>query len=70
VHMAAERVQAQADRLGALSPAATLARGYAIARVDGRVVREASTVAAGQPLLVELHRGRLVSTVQAVEPER
>jgi exodeoxyribonuclease VII large subunit len=56
--------------LRALSPAATLSRGYAIARLeDGHIVRDASRVDVGATLRVELHRGRLTSTVQAVEPE-
>jgi exodeoxyribonuclease VII large subunit len=66
---AAEHVQAQADRLRALSPTATLSRGYAIARVDQRIVRDASTVEPGARLHVQLHRGQLTSTVQAIEPE-
>jgi exodeoxyribonuclease VII large subunit len=63
-----ERVQFQVSRLHALSPAATLERGYAIARVDDRIVLDARSVQRGQTLRVELHRGRLTSTVQAVEP--
>lgn len=65
----AEHIQAQADRLRALSPAATLSRGYAIARVGERIVRDASTVEPGARMQVQLHRGQLTSTVQAIEPE-
>jgi exodeoxyribonuclease VII large subunit len=65
---AQDRLHAQAARLNALSPAATLARGYAIARIDGAIVRDANAVEPGQTLNVELHRGRLTSTVQAIEP--
>jgi exodeoxyribonuclease VII large subunit len=56
-------------QLRALSPAATLSRGYAIARVDGRIVFDASAVQPGARMRVQLHRGRLNSTVESVEPE-
>jgi exodeoxyribonuclease VII large subunit len=66
---ARERVDGRAARLRALSPAATLSRGYAIVEADGRVLRDASTIAPGGRLRIQLHRGRLTSTVDAVEPE-
>ncbi|HEX5858415.1 MAG TPA: exodeoxyribonuclease VII large subunit [Microbacterium sp.] len=48
--------------LRALSPAATLARGYAIAHVAGGViVRDASQAPAGTPLIVTLDRGSLAA---------
>ena len=51
-------------RLRALSPAATLERGYAIVqRADGHVVRAASEVAKGDPLRVRLAEGELTATV-------
>ena len=56
-------------RLNALSPAATLSRGYAIVECDGRVLRDARAVAPGASLRIRLHRGRVASTVDAVEPE-
>ncbi|GAA4132453.1 exodeoxyribonuclease VII large subunit [Actinomadura keratinilytica] len=53
-------------RLVALSPAATLRRGYAIVqREDGAVVREAGAVGAGERLLVRLADGRLAVTAAA-----
>ncbi|WP_329007310.1 exodeoxyribonuclease VII large subunit [Micromonospora rifamycinica] len=52
-------------RLRALSPAATLDRGYAIVqRADGHVVRAAGEVAGGDPLRVRLAEGELTATVQ------
>ena len=66
---ASDRVTAQQDRLRALSPAATLARGYAIARLGDRVLRDADAVVPGDDMRIELHRGRLTSRVQTVEPE-
>jgi exodeoxyribonuclease VII large subunit len=53
-------------RLRTLSPHATLDRGYAIVRSRGHVVRDASATAVGDPLDVELGRGSLAATVDAV----
>ncbi len=68
---AREQVAAQASRLRALSPHATLSRGYAIvaSASDGHVLHDAASVEPGQGLRIQLHRGRLTSTVDAVEPE-
>ncbi|WKU04193.1 exodeoxyribonuclease VII large subunit [Micromonospora sp. HUAS LYJ1] len=52
-------------RLRALSPAATLDRGYAIVqRADGHVVRAAGEVAGGDPLRIRLAEGELAATVE------
>lgn len=52
-------------RLRALSPAATLHRGYAIVqRADGHVVRAPTEVAAGDPLRVRLAEGELAATAE------
>ena len=56
-------------RLRALSPSATLSRGYAIVESEGHVLHDAGSVAPGDHLRIQLHRGRLASTVEAVEPE-
>ena len=57
-------------RLHALGPAATLARGYAIVHgEDGHILHDASVVGPGAHLRIQLRRGRLTSTVDAVEPE-
>ncbi|MBY8872083.1 exodeoxyribonuclease VII large subunit [Micromonospora sp. PLK6-60] len=54
-------------RLRALSPAATLDRGYAIVqRADGHVVRAADEVAKGDPLRVRLAEGELAATVEGL----
>ncbi|MBT2213947.1 exodeoxyribonuclease VII large subunit [Actinomadura sp. NEAU-AAG7] len=58
-------------RLLALSPAATLDRGYAILqREDASVVREPAEVKEGERLLVRLSGGRLGVTVSGVGPGR
>ncbi|MEQ9335777.1 MAG: exodeoxyribonuclease VII large subunit, partial [Miltoncostaeaceae bacterium] len=45
--------------LGALSPAATLSRGYAIVRSEGRVVTDGAPARPGDRWEVELHDGRV-----------
>jgi exodeoxyribonuclease VII large subunit len=52
------RLEHAAGRLRALSPRATLERGYAIVRKDAAVVRSAAAVVAGDPLEVEVADGR------------
>jgi exodeoxyribonuclease VII large subunit len=53
-------------RLRALSPGATLQRGYAVVqRADGAVLREPGDVTEGDPLRVRLAGGELAATVTA-----
>ena len=52
-------------RLRALSPAATLQRGYAIVQHEDAVVRDATQVAAGDALRIRLAEGELSATVSA-----
>jgi exodeoxyribonuclease VII large subunit len=68
---ATERKQASlnaaADALRALSPAATLERGYAIARLaDGTIVRDPGQATVNGPLEVVVARGRLTTRVESV----
>ncbi|MGZ6300326.1 MAG: exodeoxyribonuclease VII large subunit, partial [Candidatus Limnocylindria bacterium] len=50
----------------ALSPTATLERGYAVARLgDGTIVRDPAQAAVGQPLEVVVARGTLATRVEA-----
>jgi exodeoxyribonuclease VII large subunit len=56
-------------RLRSLSPAATLSRGYAIVESDDRILHDATDVTPGAGLRIQLHRGRLTSTVDAIEPQ-
>jgi exodeoxyribonuclease VII large subunit len=53
-----------AGRLRALSPKATLTRGYAIVRKDDGVVRSAVTLAAGDRVDVQLAEGRFGAQVE------
>ena len=55
-------------RLQALSPLATLARGYAIVRSDGGALRDAARVRAGDALQVQLASGSLGARVEEVLP--
>ncbi len=59
-----------ARSLHAISPLATVARGYAILQdAQGRVVRGIDAVAAGDRLQARLHDGRLDLRVEGKEPE-
>ena len=58
-------VGATADALRALSPMATLERGYAVARTaDGRIIRDPGTLAAGDALQVLVERGTVEARVE------
>ena len=62
---AADDVSHVRGRLHALSPAATLRRGYAIVqRQDGRVVRRAADVLAGESLMVRFADDQLTVTAE------
>ncbi len=67
-----ERRRAGLDRTGArlqaLSPLATLSRGYAIVRAGGVALREATAVTPGDRIDVQLATGSLGATVEEVTP--
>ncbi|MDP9395173.1 MAG: exodeoxyribonuclease VII large subunit, partial [Actinomycetota bacterium] len=61
---AGDDIRHTAARVRALSPAATLARGYAVVqRGDGTVVRRPGDVPAGERLRVRLAEGELTTRV-------
>jgi exodeoxyribonuclease VII large subunit len=66
--LAVERKRAalaqSAARLRALSPRATLGRGYAIVRTDDGIVRSPAAVRPGQPLRVEVAEGEFGARVE------
>jgi exodeoxyribonuclease VII large subunit len=68
---ARHRITSTARALEAVSPLATLERGYAIAtrRDDGAVVRDTRELAQGTEVTVRLHRGRFDATVTGVTSE-
>ena len=62
------KVEALAGRLRALSPRATLERGYAIVHAGDAVVREASSLRRGELVAVDLARGAFTASVDDVSP--
>lgn len=62
------RLAGLAGRLNALSPLATMSRGYSvcISESTGDVVREASYLGPGQRVRVELHRGSIRCSVDEI----
>jgi exodeoxyribonuclease VII large subunit len=66
VDRARHRLAGGAGRLDSLSPLAVLGRGYSLTRTpDGRIVRAAREVAAGDAVRVLLHEGSLDCRVDA-----
>ena len=64
-------VDALRDGLRALGPAATLERGYAVARLgDGRIVRSPDEAPVGSSLEVVVAHGRLETRVEGASDER
>jgi len=66
---ARSRLALAARTLDAVSPLATLERGYSITRdrATGRVLRDAGAVAPGMQLETRLQHGGIISTVEAIE---
>ncbi len=57
------------QKLDAVSPLATLARGFAVVtHADGRVITDAGTVAVGEEIHALLHRGTLRARVTGQGP--
>ena len=61
------RCEHAAGRLRALSPRATLERGYAIVRSGGAIVRAAASIESGGRVDVELGQGRFGARVEEVD---
>jgi exodeoxyribonuclease VII large subunit len=68
-HRAQSQLGEVSARLDALSPLAVLARGYAVAwnADETRVLRDASTVSAGETIHVKLSQGTLEAKVTKTE---
>jgi exodeoxyribonuclease VII large subunit len=67
---AQRRAEALRLRLEQLSPLAVLARGYAIVQDrQGRALRSATAVSAGDPLRIRLHEGSLQAIVSETTAE-
>ncbi len=67
-----ERLRGLAQALNAISPLATLNRGYAIVRDarSGAVLRDAGTVARGDRIDARLAQGSLTCIVEDLEPDK
>jgi exodeoxyribonuclease VII large subunit len=65
---AATALSAAKREMEALSPVRVLERGYAVVRSAGAVVRDASSVAPGAALDIQVAAGRLAATVEEVTP--
>ena len=63
LHRQAQRLDSSAQLLSALSPEATLKRGYSLSLIDGKAVRDASTLTPGQTVTTLLAKGQFTSTV-------
>ncbi len=64
------RLKALAGQLNQLSPLAVLERGYAIVfDAEGKVVKSAAAVRLGEPIQVQLARGRLQADVRKKQTE-
>lgn len=61
-----QQVLSLSSRLHALSPLAVLERGYAVCRIDGRIVRDASTLRVGERLSVRFHKGSAICRVESL----
>jgi exodeoxyribonuclease VII large subunit len=59
-----------AARLESLSPLAVLGRGYSLTErlADGRIVRDAAELAAGESVRTRFARGRATSRIERIEP--
>jgi exodeoxyribonuclease VII large subunit len=63
-------LDAARDGLRTLSPAATLERGYAVARApDGRILRDARSAVPGEPLDVIVARGAVETRVERIRDQ-
>jgi exodeoxyribonuclease VII large subunit len=65
------RLAGRTALLDSLSPLGVLARGYAIARTmpDGRVIRDAKELTAGDPVGINVAKGRFDAVVTKIEKE-
>jgi exodeoxyribonuclease VII large subunit len=61
------QLESLGGKLGALSPVATLGRGYAIVRRGGTIVRDSAALAPGERVSVRLARGSFGGRVEDVE---
>ncbi len=63
LQLAAHSLKSRRELLEALSPAAVLARGFSITRINGKAVTDAATVKPGDVVTTTLAQGEISSTV-------
>jgi exodeoxyribonuclease VII large subunit len=63
-----DRLEGLSGRLQAIAPAATLQRGYAIVRLEGRILRTASAATENDRIDLDLASGSLGARVEDVRP--
>ncbi|HEX7504540.1 MAG TPA: exodeoxyribonuclease VII large subunit, partial [Syntrophales bacterium] len=65
------RLAGRTALLDSLSPLSVLARGYAIARAlpEGRIIRDASKLTTGDPVGINVAKGRFDAVVTKIEKE-
>lgn len=61
---ARHRLDIAVQKLGTLSPEAVLARGYAVVRCAGSIIRDAAAVSPGDRIAVRVYRGTFDATVE------
>ncbi len=59
----------QAKQLNAISPLATLDRGYSISLIDNKVITDSTQVKQGQRLTTRLSKGTVISVVESVDQD-
>jgi exodeoxyribonuclease VII large subunit len=69
VEASRHRLHLAQQKLDAVSPLATLARGFAVVtRADGTVITDAGAVAVGDEIRARLHRGSLRARITGQDP--
>lgn len=65
-----QQLNGLARTMDAVSPLATLSRGYAIVQTkDGTVIRSSRQVGAGQGITIRLHKGRIFSRIEKTDTD-
>jgi exodeoxyribonuclease VII large subunit len=65
--MEQQRLRLEESRITLLDPKNTLKRGYSITWFNGKPLRDASEVSAGDIITTELYQGKTSSTVNSKE---
>ena len=66
IHQTAQTIRARQDLLVALSPEAVLKRGYAIVRINGKVLRHGKQIKLGESMLAEITDANITAQVKTI----